>query len=442
MRRILSLCLALVCLLGLVACNRPEQPEHHLFFYLVDETEIGSGATLFQSEERQVDSARPWKERIQMYLTGPVSDSLRNPFPRDLTVTSATLREAESVIEITLSEEYAQLTGIGLTLANTCLVWTLTEYANVERVELYCDNGADLMDGNRQLTRDLYRPNAEATEREYTCHLYFTDAEQRYLIPTVRKVVASENLPIYILYQLLEGPQEEGLVATMPKSTRLLEFRLENGIATVDFSDEFVSNRPRTALSERMTLYSIVNSLTELDDINGVRILVEGEKLDYYQYFRMPEVMVRSEAAIGPVRTGINEFDATLYYGSWSTEFLAAEPTRIIRDDTRSPGEMIVRTLLNSEPVNGLIQLMPEGVQLLSADTIEGVCYLDLSAEFANISGGHTAERRVVHALVASVCSIKDINAVMLTIEGGTVTLPHFDLSEPLSPQSSWFFPS
>ena len=49
-----------------------------------------------------------------------------------------------------------------------------------------------------------------------------------------------------------------------------------------------------------------------------------------------PETLERCESAFGPVRTGINEFDATLYFGSWSTEFLAAAPTRIIRDDTRS----------------------------------------------------------------------------------------------------------
>jgi len=442
MRRSLCIVLIFCCLLGLCACTQSEQPEGHPFYYLAEETEVGKGATLFRTEQRQVDSSRPWKERIQMYLTGPVDASLRNPFPRDLTVTAATLREEDGVMELTLSEEYAQLTGIGLTLANSCLVWTLTEYDEVHQVELYCESGANLMDGNRYLTRELFRPSADTAEKEYTCRIYFTDAEQRYLIPAVRKVVASENLPIYILYQLLDGPQEDGLIPTMPKSTRLLDFRLEDGIATVNLSEEFVTNRPRTELGERMTLYSIVNSLTELDNIDGVRLLVEGEPIDYYQYFRMPEVLVRCETAIGPVRTGINEFDATLYFGSWSTEFLAAEPMRVVRDDTRSPGEMIVRTLLDSEPVNGLIDLMPEGVQLLSADTIEGVCYLDLSKEFANITGGYAAERQAVHALVASVCSINDIDAVMLTIEGGAVTLPSFDLSEPLSPQPGWFFPS
>ena len=41
-----------------------------------------------------------------------------------MTVRSATLREKEQVLELTLSQEYAQLTGIGRTLANACLTLT------------------------------------------------------------------------------------------------------------------------------------------------------------------------------------------------------------------------------------------------------------------------------------------------------------------------------
>ncbi len=443
MRRALSLLLtaALLCCL-MAACKVGDTAEGSLFYYLIDAAEAGRMETLFQTEQRQLDNSRPWKERIQMYLTGPVDDALRNPFPRDLTVLSAAWEESEQCITLRLSEEYTQLTGIGRTLANACLVWTLTEFDGIERVKLYCENNEDLMDGNPSLSRELFHSSANLTEKEHTLRIYFADENQRYLIPTTRKVVSSENLPIYVIYQLLEGPGEEGLLATMPKATRLLNFQLEDGIATVDFSSDFLTNRPRTELGERMTLYSLVNSLTELDGIAGVRLLVEGSPLEYYQYFRLPETLRRCETAIGPVRTGINEFDATLYYGSWSSEFLAAEPTRIVRDDTRSPGEQIVRALLDSEPANGLVNLMPAGTRLITVDMLEGICYIDVSKEFANIGGGYAAERQTVHALVASVCSINSIHSVVLTIEGGTVTLPNYDLSGALSPAPGWFFPS
>ena len=45
-------------------------------------------------------------------------------------------------------------------------------------------------------------------------------------------------------------------MATMPRDTRLLGFSLEDGIATVDLSGEFIENRPRMELAERMTIYS------------------------------------------------------------------------------------------------------------------------------------------------------------------------------------------
>lgn len=443
MKRLISWLMLMTFFCGvLAACDQNPETEGCSFYYLSSEADNGWTDTLFQAEQRQLDGSRPWKERIQLYLTGPVDDTLRNPFPRNVKVLSAILREEQHSMEILLSEEYAQLTGIGRTLANACLVWTLTEYAEVDQIILSCENGEELMGGSQSLSREMFRDSATRTEKEYTCRIYFTDESYRYLLPTTRVVVASENLPLYVIYQLLDGPTEDGLVATMPKSTRLLGFQLEDGVATVNLSEEFMENRPRGELQERMTLYSLVNSLTELDGIESVRILVEGQSLEYYQYFQMPRQFVRCETVIGPVSTGINEFDATLYYGSWSNEILAAEPTRIPRDDTRSPGEQIVRTLLAAEPVNGLYNLIPEGTQLLSADTIEGVCYIDLSAEFAEITGGYATERMAVHALVASLCSIDSIESVVLSIAGGTVTLSGFDLREPLSPQSNWFFPS
>jgi len=69
-----------------------------------------------------------------------------------------------------------------------------------------------------------------------------------------------------------------GTANPLPSGTRLLDAKVENGIATVNLSREFQKNFGGGSAGEQMTLYSIVNSLTTLPNITGVQFLLEGEK--------------------------------------------------------------------------------------------------------------------------------------------------------------------
>ena len=446
MKRALTLALACLQALLCLACTaQPAQEGNALFYYLAPYGELEQLEPLIQTESRQLPPNASLEKQIQTYLYGPLDPSLRSPFPNGVQVVSLSLDENTHVLRLVLSQEYAGLSGLQLSLANACLTWTLTENPAVEQVCVYSENNEGVMNGARYLTRDQFLTEAEAPKQEFSFRLYFADENQRYLIPEVRRVVdtESDSVGVYILHQLMDGPTPgTGTWRTIPQGTRLLGFRVEDGVAQVDFSSEFIENKPATELGERMTIYSVVDSLTELDSIDSVTFLVEGKKLEYYRYMRLSRPLVRDESAIGPVQTGINEFDATLYYQSWSSEFLAAVPTRIRRDDTVSMAERIVRTLIESEPVNDLHNLMPAGTELRSIDTIEGVCYVDLSAEFGQIAGGYSMERLAVNALVASLCSIDSIHSVVLSIEGGAGGMRYYDLSYPIRPLSSWFFPS
>ena len=64
--------LLLLPLLLLCGCSHKSEEGGVSFYYLAAEVEIGSTSELFQTELRQMDETRPWKERVQLYLTGPV----------------------------------------------------------------------------------------------------------------------------------------------------------------------------------------------------------------------------------------------------------------------------------------------------------------------------------------------------------------------------------
>lgn len=119
-------------------------------------------------------------------------------------------------------------------------------------------------------------PGAETMELT----LYFADEQSMYLLPEKRVVSRTEAVARTALAELIEGPEQAGHVKTIPAGTRLLGVKIENGLASVDFSREFVDNHPGGSAGETMTIYSIVNTLTELSTVQRVRFLVEGNAIE------------------------------------------------------------------------------------------------------------------------------------------------------------------
>jgi germination protein M len=69
----------------------------------------------------------------------------------------------------------------------------------------------------------------------------------------------------------------------MPIGSKLNNVYVEGDIAFVDFSKEFVDNHPGGSLGEYNTIYSIVNSITEIDGIEQVVFLIDGKRQNAYK---------------------------------------------------------------------------------------------------------------------------------------------------------------
>ncbi|GAB6155094.1 hypothetical protein JCM17380_38450 [Desulfosporosinus burensis] len=81
-----------------------------------------------------------------------------------------------------------------------------------------------------------------------------------------------------ILIQLIRGPQSDKLVPTLASTTKILSLTVQNGLATINFSKEIRDDFPGGALEEDITIRSIVWSVMQIPGINGVCILINGER--------------------------------------------------------------------------------------------------------------------------------------------------------------------
>ncbi len=111
--------------------------------------------------------------------------------------------------------------------------------------------------------------------------LYFADDMGEYLHPEVREVVLNGSTPAeMIVRELIDGPKKDSLFSPIPKTTELLGLKISDRTAEVNFSRDIQTDHAGGTASEVFTIYSIVNSLTEMEEIDRVWILVEGEAVE------------------------------------------------------------------------------------------------------------------------------------------------------------------
>lgn len=121
---------------------------------------------------------------------------------------------------------------------------------------------------------------SEEQERETIVTLYFLDNESNTLKPEARLVSVKEviNSPYNTVIQLLiNGPKNEKFRKLIPDNTKLLNSSLENECLTLDFSSDLLNYNKQKDNEKENMIYSIVNTLTELKEVNKVKILIDGQ---------------------------------------------------------------------------------------------------------------------------------------------------------------------
>lgn len=131
--------------------------------------------------------------------------------------------------------------------------------------------------------------NYLSSDEDMTITLYFPDMEGMSVVAEQRVIdaVSPEQLPDVLVEALIAGPENSQLFPPIPEGTRLLpveaaspKILVKDGVAYVNFSKEMQQNHPGGSTGEVMTVASVVNTLTELDNIEAVQFLIEGEVLE------------------------------------------------------------------------------------------------------------------------------------------------------------------
>jgi len=128
-----------------------------------------------------------------------------------------------------------------------------------------------------------YVPQEEISEeqmRRTIVSLYFYNNETGELERESRLIDTNDLLDepyIKLVKMLIDGPKNNKLKSLMPEDVNIYSANLENNCVTVNMSSEFLNHTEDDDLKYKM-IYSIVNTLTELIEVDSVKFLVEGEE--------------------------------------------------------------------------------------------------------------------------------------------------------------------
>ena len=100
---------------------------------------------------------------------------------------------------------------------------------------------------------------------------------EMYLVREVHEVEKSEAPARAALNELINGtPTTEGAIKVLPTDTKILGIKIDQGLATVDFSSEVLQANVGSS-GEALGIASIVNTLTEFPSIQKVQLTVDGD---------------------------------------------------------------------------------------------------------------------------------------------------------------------
>lgn len=113
--------------------------------------------------------------------------------------------------------------------------------------------------------------------------LYFGNAKGNKLKEYKLKNVSyrGKSKEEFIVEQLIKGPEKEKYTRTLSKDTELISVATAGNICYVDFGQNFLTGQ--SFVPNKLVIYSIVNSLLELDYIHKVQISVEGDSVIKYR---------------------------------------------------------------------------------------------------------------------------------------------------------------
>lgn len=282
MKKVWIMLLTAWCLLGLTSCRQEASENENVYqIYYISNSET---KVEIHEHEMTADSRREQlNELIECLSAMPEKLEYKAPLAMGFQVLSVELKEGRVMLDVDAA--YMDMPATTEVLVRAALVNTLTQIPDVDYVGITVeggqlfDNAGDLV-GLMNAEQFIHNDGNEINTYELTrVKLYFANESGDKLIAAYREKHYSTNTPLerFVLEELIAGPsgQVEGIYPSINPETKIMSIMTKDGICYVNLDASFLT--VVNNVSTDVAIYSIVNSLVELNNINKVQILINGE---------------------------------------------------------------------------------------------------------------------------------------------------------------------
>lgn len=267
----------LLLALCLGGCAREEKAQDFSLFYLEKDSQ---GLV----EVRKAAPEGEKREQVEWVLAElakiPKKLEYQAPLAKAFSLLSFQIQGANVLLDV--DKAYNQLGDLEEVLVRAAIVKTLTGLSWVEMVGITVE-GTQLHDalGNvvGLMSPQQFISNTGQDVNTYESvrlTLYFANATGDGLLVAYRERPYNTNssLERLVAEELIRGPYVEGVYPAIDPATKVISISVKDGICYINLSQSFLA--ATYAVSADVTVYSLVNSLSELPGVNKVQLSVEG----------------------------------------------------------------------------------------------------------------------------------------------------------------------
>lgn len=248
---------------------------------------------------------------------------------------------------------------------------------------------------------------------------------------TVSDDLSREDLLKTAMNQLLIGPSSSNNRAVIPTDTTLIWVQAGKSRATVNFSSEFMNTESKA--QEVLCRYTVVRTVCELGSgFDSVNILVNGEPL-VSKTTGEPVGILKTEDMISSISTDNASTESLTLYFANEDLLLSKEVRAVETKSTDSVEKQIIQELLNGPDEDGLSRTIPADTRVISVETKDNICYVNLSREFGESMNTMLEEQLKVYSLVNSLTELPGVDKVQILMEGTMVeSLEYMMIQDPI----------
>jgi len=278
-RVVLNMVVMLLLVLGLVGCQKEEvKGKYQYKVYYLDRSETKVDFYEYYTDTEDMETLLA--ELTEQMVTVP-KDVNHHETVHNFGITGTEVKENRLIV--TVDEAYKKLSPTTEVLTRAALVRTFTQIEGINFVSMKV-NEEDLTDslggivGIMDAGQFVDNTGSEINAYENTeLILYFASEDGKQLIRAKRPVIYNSNISMekLVVEQLIGGPVSKDVYPTLSKNTKIVGVTLKDRICYVNLNEGFLEQMSN--VSPEVTVYSLVNSLTELNSVDKVQIFINGK---------------------------------------------------------------------------------------------------------------------------------------------------------------------